>query len=189
VDTAHGVWRAPAGPGASLNGAASLEVSLDDADAATINALGLNTIRLIRNRGVVVWGARTLVGADQTSSEWKYVPVRRTALYIEGSVSRGTQWAVFEPNGEPLWAQIRLSVDAFMRGLFDEGAFQGTSPQQAYFVRCGSDTTTEADIDAGIVNIVVGFAPLRPAEFVVIRIGQRARPGKTAAGGCQRVST
>lgn len=96
---------------------------------------------------------------------------------------------MFEPNGEPLWAQIRLSVDAFMRGLFDEGAFQGTSPQQAYFVRCGSDTTTEADIDAGIVNIVVGFAPLRPAEFVVIRIGQRARPGKTAAGGCQRVST
>jgi phage tail sheath protein FI len=122
----------------------------------------------------VSWGARTLNGNDQQASEWKYVPVRRLALYLEESLYRGTQWVVFEPNDEPLWSQIRLNLGAFMQTLFRQGAFQGKSPQQAYFVKCDSETTTQNDIDSGIVNILVGFAPLKPAEFVVIQIQQIA---------------
>jgi hypothetical protein len=125
--------------------------------------------------GNVIWGARTLEGADVLASQWKYVPVRRLALYIEESLFRGTQWVVFEPNDEPLWAQIRLNVGAFMQGLFRQGAFQGSSPKDAYFVKCSSETTTQTDIDNGVVNIVVGFAPLKPAEFVVIQIQQIAQ--------------
>jgi phage tail sheath protein FI len=124
--------------------------------------------------GPVVWGARTLFGADQRGSEWKYVSVRRTALYIENSLVQGLGWVVFEPNDEPLWAQIRLNVGAFMQDLFLQGAFQGTTPREAYLVKCDRTTTTQTDIDRGVVNIVVGFAPLKPAEFVVIRIQQLA---------------
>jgi phage tail sheath protein FI len=102
------------------------------------------------------------------------VPVRRTALYIEESLYRGLKWVVFEPNDEPLWAQIRLNVGAFMHNLFRQGAFQGQTPQEAYFVKCDKDTTTQNDINLGIVNIVVGFAPLKPAEFVIIQIQQIA---------------
>jgi len=96
------------------------------------------------------------------------------ALFIEESLYRGTQWAVFEPNDEPLWAQIRLNLGSFMHGLFRQGAFQGKSPREAYFVKCDSETTTQADINQGIVNIVVGFAPLKPAEFVIIQNQQIA---------------
>jgi phage tail sheath protein FI len=124
--------------------------------------------------GNVVWGARTLYGADVMANQWKYVPVRRVALYIEESLFRGTKWVVFEPNDGPLWAQIRLSVGTFMHGMFRQGAFQGAAPRQAYLVKCDSETTTQADIDQGIVNIIVGFAPLKPAEFVVIKITQLA---------------
>jgi phage tail sheath protein FI len=124
--------------------------------------------------GNVVWGARTLEGADRLGSEWKYVPVRRVALFIEESLYRGTQFAVFEPNDEPLWAQLRLNVGAFMQNLFRQGAFQGSSPKEAYFVKCDKDTTIQNDIDRGIVNILVGFAPLKPAEFVIIKIQQMA---------------
>jgi uncharacterized protein len=113
-------------------------------------------------------------GADRLASEWKYLPVRRTALFIEESLFRGTQWVVFEPNDEPLWAQIRLNVGTFMNNLFRQGAFQGRTPREAYFVKCDKETTTQADIDLGIVNIFVGFAPLKPAEFVVIRLQQMA---------------
>jgi phage tail sheath protein FI len=129
--------------------------------------------------GRVVWGARTMRGADLLASEWKYLPVRRTALFLEESLFRGTQWVVFEPNDEPLWAQIRLNLGTFMNNLFRQGAFQGTTPRDAYFVKCDKETTTQADIDLGIVNIHVGFAPLKPAEFVVIRLQQIA--GQTAA--------
>ncbi|HEX8184297.1 MAG TPA: phage tail sheath C-terminal domain-containing protein, partial [Blastocatellia bacterium] len=124
--------------------------------------------------GNVSWGARTLEGADQAASEWKYIPVRRTALYIEQSLFDGLKWVVFEPNDEPLWAQIRLNVGAFMQNLFRQGAFQGKTPREAYFVRCDRTTTTQDDINRGIVNILVGFAPLKPAEFVVIKIQQMA---------------
>jgi len=120
----------------------------------------------------VVWGARTRRGDDGMADEYKYVPVRRLALFLEESLYRGTQWVVFEPNDEPLWAQIRLNVGAFMHNLFRQGAFQGTTPKDAYFVRCDRETTTQSDINLGIVNIHVGFAPLKPAEFVVLKIQQ-----------------
>jgi phage tail sheath protein FI len=114
------------------------------------------------------------MGADELASQWKYVPVRRLALFIEESLYRGTQWVVFEPNDEPLWSQIRLNLGAFMHDLFRQGAFQGTTPREAYFVKCDRETTTQNDIDRGIVNIIIGFAPLKPAEFVVIKIQQIA---------------
>ena len=139
-----------------------------------LNPRGINCLRAFPVHGRVVWGSRTVRGADVLASEWKYVPVRRTALYIEESLYRGTQWVVFEPNDEPLWAQIRLNVGAFMQSLFRQGAFQGASPREAYFVKCDKETTTQNDIDRGIVNIVVGFAPLKPAEFVVLKIQQLA---------------
>ena len=100
--------------------------------------------------------------------------MRRLALYIEESLYRGTQWVVFEPNDEPLWAKIRLNLGAFMNGLFRQGAFQGRTPREAYLVKCDRETTTQDDIDHGVVNIVVGFAPLKPAEFVIIQIQQLA---------------
>jgi hypothetical protein len=174
IDASRGVWKAPAGEEAKLLGAQGLEFVLSDPENGDLNPLGLNCIRTFPIVGTVVWGARTLDGADAQSSEWKYIPVRRTALFIEESLYRGTNWAVFEPNDEPLWAQLRLNVGAFMRSLFRQGAFQGTTPQQAYFVKCDKDTTTQNDIDNGIVNILVGFAPLKPAEFIVIRISQIA---------------
>jgi phage tail sheath protein FI len=122
----------------------------------------------------VVWGARTLEGSDQQASEWKYVPVRRMALFIEESLYQGLKWVVFEPNDEPLWAQIRLNVGSFMQGLFRQGAFAGKTPREAYLVKCDSETTTQADVNLGIVNIIVGFAPLKPAEFVIIKLQQMA---------------
>jgi len=134
----------------------------------------VNCLRAFPVVGRVIWGARTLRGADMLASEWKYVPVRRLALFIEESLYRSTQWVVFEPNDEPLWSQIRLNLGAFMQSLFRQGAFQGKSPRESYFVKCDRETTTQNDIHQGIVNIVVGFAPLKPAEFVIIRIQQIA---------------
>ncbi|HEX9616446.1 MAG TPA: phage tail sheath C-terminal domain-containing protein [Anaerolineales bacterium] len=174
TDDQRGVWKAPAGAGAGLNGVQGLEVNLSDRENGALNPLGINCIRSFLPRGPVVWGARTLRGADRWEDEYKYVPVRRLALFIEESLYRGTQWVVFEPNGEPLWAQIRLHVSAFMHGLFQQGAFQGSSPPEAYFVKCDSETTTQDDIDRGFVNFLVGFAPLKPAEFLILRIRQRA---------------
>ncbi len=136
--------------------------------------MGINCLRAFPAAGRVVWGARTLQGNDRLASEWKYIPVRRTALYIEESLYRGLQWVVFEPNDEPLWAQIRLNVGAFMNNLFRQGAFQGTTAREAYLVKCDKETTTQNDINLGIVNILVGFAPLKPAEFVIIKIQQLA---------------
>jgi phage tail sheath protein FI len=174
TDTQRGVWKAPAGLDASLNGVPELSVRLTDAENGQLNPLGLNCLRSFPVVGRVVWGSRTLRGADQLASEWKYVPIRRTALFIEESLYRGTQWVVFEPNDEPLWAQIRLNVGAFMNSLFRQGAFQGTTPRDAYFVKCDKETNPQNDIDRGIVNIIVGFAPLKPAEFVIIKLQQIA---------------
>jgi phage tail sheath protein FI len=174
IDSRRGVWKAPAGQEATIAGVQALVYNLTDAEIGDLNPLALNCIRLLPIIGTVVWGARTLDGADAQASEWKYLPVRRTALFIEESLYRGTQWVVFEPNDEPLWSQIRLNVGSFMRSLFRQGAFQGATPQEAYFVKCDSDTTTQFDIDSGVVNILVGFAPLKPAEFVVIKISQIA---------------
>jgi phage tail sheath protein FI len=174
TDAQRGVWKAPAGQEASLVGVPQLSVSLTDDENGELNPLGVNCLRAFPIIGRVVWGARTLEGADQLASEWKYIPVRRTALYIEESLYRGTKWVVFEPNDEPLWAQIRLNVGSFMHDLFRQGAFQGKTPREAYLVKCDKETTTQSDIDHGIVNIVVGFAPLKPAEFVILKIQQLA---------------
>ena len=174
TDTQRGVWKAPAGIDATLRGVSGLTVTLTDGENGQLNPRGVNCLRAFPEIGRVVWGARTLRGADSLASEWKYVPVRRLALFIEESLFRGTQWVVFEPNDEPLWAQIRLNLGAFMQTLFRQGAFQGKSPRDAYFVKCDRETTTQADINLGVVNIIVGFAPLKPAEVVVIKIQQIA---------------
>ena len=174
TDRERGVWKAPAGLDAALNSIQGLQVNLTDDENGVLNPIGINCLRSFPINGRVVWGARTLRGADQLADEYKYVPVRRMALFIEESLYRGTQWVVFEPNDEPLWAQIRLNVGAFMQGLFRQGAFQGRTPREAYLVKCDKETTTQNDINLGIVNIIVGFAPLKPAEFVIIKIKQLA---------------
>ena len=174
TDSARGVWKAPAGLDATINGIVGLQVNLADGENGQLNPLGINSLRSFPVAGQVVWGARTLRGADSIGDEYKYIPVRRTALFLEETLYRATQWVVFEPNDEPLWAQIRLNIGAFLQGLFRQGAFQGRTPKEAYFVKCDRETTTQADINLGIVNIVVGFAPLKPAEFVVIKLQQIA---------------
>jgi len=179
TDNDRGVWKAPAGIEANLRGVrgtsiAGVAAALNDSENGQLNPQGINCLRSFPTIGHVVWGARTLAGADALASDWKYVPERRLALYIEQSLFRGTKWVVFEPNDEPLWAQIRLNIGAFMQNLFRQGAFQGRTPRDAYFVKCDGETTTQNDINLGVVNILVGFAPLKPAEFVVIRIQQMA---------------
>lgn len=174
TDTQRGVWKAPAGLDATLSGIIGFDAPLNDQENGLLNPLGINVLRTFPVYGNIVWGARTLRGADQLPDDYKYVPVRRLALFIEESLFRGTKWVVFEPNDEPLWAQIRLNVGAFMHNLFRQGAFQGTSPKDAYFVKCDSETTTQNDINLGVVNIVVAFAPLKPAEFVIIKLQQIA---------------
>ena len=179
IDSTRGVWKAPAGNAANLTGVLGLEYKLTDAENALLNARGINCLRVFPAAGPVAWGARTLEGDDASASDYKYVPVRRLALFLEESLDRGTRWTVFEPNDETLWAQIRLNAGAFMDSLFKQGAFQGISPRDAYFVKCDGATTMATDIANGVVNILVGFAPLKPAEIVVIRIQQRA--GQTPA--------
>ena len=173
TDAERGVWKAPAGTAADLRGS-KLMVKLTDLENGALNPLGVNVLRTFPVYGNISWGARTMEGADQMASEWKYIPVRRTALFIEESLYQGLKWVVFEPNDDPLWAQIRLNVGAFMHNLFRQGAFQGSTPRDAYLVKCDSETTTQNDINAGVVNIIVGFAPLKPAEFVIIKIQQLA---------------
>ncbi len=174
TDNDRGVWKAPAGIEATLRNVNELRYVLTDPENGTLNPLGINCLRTFPIIGTISWGARTLDGADVQASEWKYLPVRRFALFLEESLYRGTQFAVFEPNDEPLWAQIRLNLGAFMQQLFRQGAFQGQTPREAYFVKCDKETTTQNDINQGIVNILVGFAPLKPAEFVIIKISQIA---------------
>jgi phage tail sheath protein FI len=174
TDAERGVWKAPAGTAANVRGVRGLQYTLTDGENGLLNPAGINVLRTFPDFGTVSWGARTLQGADAQASEWKYVPIRRLALFIEESLFRGTQWVVFEENDEPLWAQIRLNLGAFMQRLFTQGAFQGSTPQAAYFVKCDAETTTATDRNLGIVNIVVGFAPLKPAEFVILKIQQIA---------------
>ena len=174
TDSTRGVWKAPAGTEASLTGVIGVKIMLTNDENGVLNPKAVNCIRNFPTYGTIVWGARTLQGNDERGSEWKYVPVRRTALFLEESLYRALKWVVFEPNDEPLWAQIRLNVGAFLHDLFRQGAFQGKTPQDAYFVKCDKETTTQNDINLGIINIVVGFAPLKPAEFVIIKIQQIA---------------
>jgi phage tail sheath protein FI len=172
TDADHGVWKAPAGIAAVLTGTLGLQYNLTEQQSDTLNALAVNCLRQFPIYGNVVWGARTIAGADATNSQWKYVSVRRLSLFLESSLYQGTQWTAFEPNAEPTWSQVRLSVGNFMQGLFLKGTFAGTTPQQAYFVKCDAENNPETSVAMGIINITVGFAPLYPAEFVVIQIQQ-----------------
>jgi phage tail sheath protein FI len=172
TDASRGVWKAPAGINIGLTGALGLQYVLTDMQNGLLNPLAVNCLRQFPIYGEVVWGARTMAGADAVGSQWKYIPIRRLALFLESSLYQGTQWAVFEPNAEPLWGQVRLSIGTFMQGLFLQGAFAGTTPQQAYFVKCDADNNPDSSVALGILNITVGFAPLYPAEFVVIQIQQ-----------------
>ncbi len=172
TDANRGVWKAAAGTEARVVGGTPVDV-MTDRQQGPVNTAGVNVIRTFPVYNTIIWGARTLDGADARASEWRYNSVRRLALFIENSLQRGLQWVVFEPNDEPLWASVRLNVGAFMNQLHRQGAFQGASARDAYLVKCDSETTTQADINLGILNVYVGFAPVRPAEFVIIRIQQR----------------
>jgi hypothetical protein len=173
TDSQRGVWKAAAGMEASLRGVEGLSVNVTNEDNGQFKTIGVNCLRWFPDVGCVIWGSRTLRSADARPDQAKYVPVRRLMLFIEESIYRGTQWVVFEPNDEPLWAKVRQNVTAFMDNLFRKGAFRGGRPGDAYLVKCDRETTTQDDVDRGVVNILVGFAPLRPAEFEIIRIQQR----------------
>jgi phage tail sheath protein FI len=175
IDATRGVWKAPAGLEAGLKGVLGLSHVLTNADGDQLSPIGVNILRVFSGTaGPVAWGARTLEGGSDP--EWRYIPVRRLGLFIEESLYRGLSWVVFEPNGPVLWAQIRASVEAFLFDLWKRAAFQGAKPPEAYFVKCDAVTTTQNDIAAGVVNLLVGFAPLKPAEFVILRIQQKAGP-------------
>jgi len=177
IDANRGVWKAPAGTEANLLGVVGVATQINDAQQDKLNPIGANIIRVFPSSGVVIWGARTL--ATASNPEYRYIPIRRLAIFLERSIYNGIQWAVFEPNDEDLWASLRLNVGAFMMNLFRSGAFQGNVASQAFFVKCDAETNPQSEIDAGVVNVVIGFAPLRPAEFVVVKISQKA--GTTAA--------
>lgn len=172
TDARRGVWKAPAGTAAAIAGSTGLVATLTDVQQGLLNPdpYHVNVIREFAASGRVVWGARTIT----SDAEWNYIPVRRMAILLRVSIYRGIQWAVFEPNDEPLWAALRLNITSFMMTLYRRGAFQGSTPSQAFFVKCDSETTPQDDIDSGIVNIQVGFAPLKPAEFVIVQISQKA---------------
>ena len=172
IDSRRGVWKAPAGVETALLGLAGTEHIVEDAEQDQLNPLGVNALRTLPGFGNVIWGARTL--ATKAAPEWRYVPVRRTAIFIEQSLFNGIQWAVFEPNDHNLWSSLRANIHSFMNGLHRLGAFQGAKASDAFFVRCGlGDTMTQGDIDRGQVIVIVGFAPLKPAEFVIVRIQQK----------------
>ncbi|MBK5305246.1 MAG: phage tail sheath family protein [Frankiaceae bacterium] len=174
TDTRFGTWKAPAGLEATLTGVLGVEVPMSDAENGRINPKALNAIRVFPS-GITSWGARTMVGADDTGNvDDKYVNVRRTMLFIENSLYRGLRFAVFRGNAEPLWASIRLAAGAFMNGLMLQGAFASSTKSEAYYVLCDSTTTTPDDINLGIVNVLVGFAPNKPAEFVHLVVTQLA---------------
>jgi uncharacterized protein len=170
TDGRVGVWKAPAGTAAALGGAVGLAATLTDVQQGNLNPINVNVIRQFAGSGIVLWGARTIT----SDPDWTYVPVRRMAIFLRVSIYRGIQWAVFEPNDEDLWASLRLNITSFMVNLFRQGAFQGATPSEAFFVKCDSETTTQSDINLGVVNVLVGFAPLKPAEFVVVKVSQQA---------------
>jgi phage tail sheath protein FI len=174
IDASRGVWKAPAGTAASLNGVVGLAAELTDVEHGNLNPMGVNVLRRL-TAGVVSFGARTL----SSDPEWRYIPVRRTAIMLRVSIYNGIQWAVFEPNDESLWSQLRLNIGSLMTTLFRQGAFQGSTTTEAFFVKCDGETTTQADIDRGVVNVQVGFAALKPAEFVVVTISQKAGQAST----------
>lgn len=170
TDARRGVWKAPAGTSAGLAGASGLVKVFTDPEQGNLNPKNINVIRSFPGSGIVVWGARSIA----SDPEFGYIPVRRTAIMLRKSIYSGIQWAVFEPNDADLWGQLRMNITSFMMGLYRQGAFQGAAPSEAFFVKCDGETTTQGDIDRGVVNVQVGFAPLKPAEFIVVQISQKA---------------
>jgi hypothetical protein len=177
-DSNFGVWKSPAGIETVINGTTGVVPSgaMTDPQQGVFNENALNCLRQFPSIGTVVFGARTTAGADANTGQqqWKYVAVRRMALFIEQTLYSNLTWAVFEPNSQPLWDALTQEVNAFMLTLFRQNAFAGTTPSTAFVVQCDASTTTPADVAAGRVNILVGFAPLLPAEFVIVQIAQLA---------------
>lgn len=174
TDATAGVWKAPAGMSSGIVGALDLSYSLTDAENGNLNAQGINGIRSFVGTGPVLWGTRTMRGSDQLADEYKYLTIRRLADYMEEYLLRNTKYAVFQNNNPALWTTLTATVEGFMRGLAARGAFAGGN----YFVRCDSTTTTQEDIDKGVVNMAIGYAPLKPAEFVVLYLQQSAGGGE-----------
>jgi len=169
-DAERGLWKAPSGESANLIGAQESTLPLDEPQQKLLNKQGLNCLRNFHGRGLVIWGVRTLAGADELGSEWKYIAVRRLALFIEQSLEAALAWAVFEPNGEALWARLRQEASSFMQSLLHEGAFQGSKPEEAFFVQCGRESTAPNDLAQGRIILLIGFAPIKPAEFILLRL-------------------
>ena len=163
------MWKAPAGLEATLNDVLGLQRLLSNAENDRLNQAGVNSLRNIDGR-YLVWGGRTL----STNSEWRYVSVSRLALFMEASIENGIAWASLEPNGEPLWAKLRVVTESFLQNLWREGALLGTTPNEAYFVKCDRSTMAQSDIAKGLIVMLVGFAPLKPAEFVFLQIQIKA---------------
>jgi len=176
-DVVRGVWAAPAGVEAALRWVEDLTVPVSDAENGRLNPLGVNSLRNFAGAGPVIWGARTTAG--DRDAAWKYVNVRRTALFLEHSLSKGLEWAVSEANDEPLWARIRAEAGAFLDDLFRRSAFAGVMPREAYFVKCDRDTTSPEEIANGVINVVAGFAPARPGEFVELPIRLAGHTGSS----------
>jgi uncharacterized protein len=180
TDASRGVWKAPAGLAALVLNTTGPVANgiMNDPQQGVLNLDAINCLRSFSGIGTVVWGARTLVAKNQAFQQSMYVPVRRMTLFIEQTLLANLRWVVFEPNDEPLWTAIKASIEAFLLSLFRQGGLQGSTPSEAFQVRCDSSTTSSTDQQNGIVNIVVAFAPLKPAEFVVVKIAQLA--GQTA---------
>lgn len=172
TDASQAVWKAPAGLDAILRGVIKLEETFTPREMTLLTAASLNAIRALKPDTFVAWGARTF----STDLEWKYLPVRRTAMFLESSIRQGLQWIRNEPNGEPLWKGIRQILENFLHGFFRQGAFQGSHARDAFFVKCGRETISTSDQTAGLVKILIGFAPLKPREYIILNIHMQAMP-------------
>ncbi|GJL69776.1 MAG: hypothetical protein NPIRA06_24110 [Nitrospirales bacterium] len=171
TDQQRGVWKSPAGMEAILHGVQGIEQTLTQSEMGQLTKLGINPIRQTSPSQFVAWGAKTL----SSNREWQDLSVRRLGLFLELSIQQGLEWVVGEPNDEPLWTHIRQAIEIFLQSLFRQGAFQGQKAQDAYFVKCGRNTISASDQTAGIVNIMIGFAPIKPAEFMILNIQQKAK--------------
>jgi phage tail sheath protein FI len=169
TDVQRGVHKAPAN--VAVRGALGVTYNVSKAEQEVLNPAGVNCIRFFSREGVVLWGARTVA---PSASNWRYLNVRRLFNMVEESVERSTRWVVFEPNDRPLWKSIRRDVGAFLTLLWRQGALMGATAEQAFFVKCDDETNTPEVIDAGQVVTIIGLAPVKPAEFVIFRIGQSA---------------
>jgi phage tail sheath protein FI len=180
LDAASGVWKSPAGQNANLMDITGVAFAISTPQDTELANAAVNTIRTLPGAGTVIWGART----RSLTGDYKYIAVKRMALFLEQSLTKGLPWVAFEPNAAPLWTLIRNAANSFLHGLFLQGVFQGSTPQQAYLVKCDATTTTQPDINAGVLNVVVGFAPLKPAEFVILNLQFLA--GNTTPASAER---